>query len=133
MQEQGLQVAVQSQQLAELTATDTQAILEQTTATLQTVREVAAALGPLEQLDERVETVVTGVEAGVRLAQATLTTAEQTLATGREALAVARETLATLQRSEQVQRELLEVARQTLEETRQINRKIPGAPVFPTP
>lgn len=133
IQEQGLQIAVGSQRIAETTAQDTEAILAQTTATLQTVHEVVAALGPLEQLDESLDTLVSSVEAGVQLGRTTLQIAEQTLATGQQALAVARETLTTLQRSEDLQRQLLEVAQRTLEQTEQINAKTPGAPVFPTP
>ncbi|MCW2605929.1 MAG: hypothetical protein JWO60_622 [Frankiales bacterium] len=125
IQQQGLEVAQAAEQ-------DTTAIREQTEAALETVREVTRALGPLDQLDDKAEAVVRSVEEGVRLAQAALRVAEQTLATGRQALAVARETLTTLKESEQVQRELLDVARKTLQETREINRKIPGAPVFPT-
>ena len=132
VQKQGLQVAVDSQRIAGTTAKDTTAILDQTTATLQTVREVTAALGPLEQLNGKIESVVGGLEAGVRLARTTLTVAQQTLATGGQALVIARETLNTLKLSEQTQRDLLDVARKTLQQTREINRKIPGAPILPT-
>ena len=62
------------------------------------------------------------------------------IAAGRRARVVAelladaalRDTLATLKRSEQIQVQLLETARATLEQAREINRKIPGAPIFPT-
>jgi hypothetical protein len=133
VQEQGLEVAVASQRIAETTAEDTEAILDQTTSTLQTVREVTAAMGPLGELDGKIEGVVMSVEAGIRLARSTLTIAEQTLATGQQALVVARDTLATLKRSEQIQLDLLDVARKTLQQAEEINRKIPGAPIFPTP
>lgn len=132
IQEQGLAVAVDTQRIAQSTSEDTEAARQQTQDVLQTVREVTAALGPLDQLDDKIDTVVRGVEVGVRLAETTLRIAEQTLATGREALAVAKDTLTTLERSEQIQIQLLEVAKQTLEQTREINRKTPGAPVFPT-
>lgn len=117
LQREGLAVAQAAEQ-------DTTAIREQTEAALQTVREVTAALGGADELAE-------DVAQAVRLAQAAVRVAEQTLATGREALAVARETLTTLKQSEQVQEQLLQVARETLEQTREINRKVPGAPVFP--
>lgn len=125
IQERGLQVAVAAEKDATAAARATQQILDQTREALTLVREVTQALGPLDRLDDR-------IEESVRLARAALRVAEQTLSTGQQALAVARDTLATLKRSEQVQREQLATARATLEETREINRKIPGAPVFPT-
>ncbi|MCW2616392.1 MAG: hypothetical protein JWN08_3386 [Frankiales bacterium] len=132
VQEQGLEVAVEGERDAQTAARASEAILVQTREALALVREVTAALGPLDRLEEQVDSVVAGVEQGVRLAQSALRVAEQTLATGQQALTVARDTLASLRRSEQVQRELLATARATLEQTRQINRKIPGVPIFPT-
>ncbi len=132
MAERSLMVQQEGLQVAQAAEQDTTAIREQTEAALQTVREVTAALGPLDQLDEKTEAAVKAVEQGVRLAQAALRVAEQTLATGQQALVVARETLTTLKESKALQTDLLEVARKTLEQTREINRKIPGAPVFPT-
>ena len=124
LQRQGLEVAQAAEQ-------DTTAIRAQTDAALQTVREVSRALGGVDAVGKDVATLVRSAEQGVRLARAALAVAEQTLATGQQALAVARETLSTLQQSKAVQDQLLEVARQTLEEARRIDRKIPGAPVFP--
>ncbi len=121
IQQQGLEIAQAAQQ-------DTTAIRAQTEAALQTVREVARALGPLQGL----RTLVPNVQEAVRLATAALAVADRTLVTGQQALTVARETLVTLKESARLQRDLLEVARQTLEQAREINRKIPGAPVFPT-
>ena len=132
IQEQGLQVAVEGERDAQVAAQSSQEILDQTRQALALVREVTQALGPLDQLDVKLDSVVRNVEQGVRLARSALQVAEQTLATGQQALAVARDTLATLKRSEQVQVELLKVARATLQQTREINRKIPGAPIFPT-
>lgn len=132
IQEQGLAVAVEAEKDASSAAQATQEILDETRATLALVRDVADALGPLDQLDDKINSVVTNVEQAVRLARQTLQVAEQTLATGQQALALARDTLATLKRSEQIQLQLLETARATLEQTREINRKIPGAPIFPT-
>ncbi|MCU1693885.1 MAG: hypothetical protein JWM64_2976 [Frankiales bacterium] len=117
LQQQGLEVAQAAEQ-------DTTAIREQTEAALRTVREVTAALGPLDQLSEKVDDAL-------RLARTALQLAQQTLANGQAALAVARDTLTTLKESKAVQEQLLQVARQTLQETREINRKIPGAPVLP--
>lgn len=37
----------------------------------------------------------------------------------------------TLKRSEQIQIQQIAVARATLEQAREINRKIPGVPIFP--
>lgn len=132
IQEQGLQVAVEAQKDAESAARSSQEILDQTRQALQLVREVIQALGPLDQLGEKVDSVVRNVEAGVRLARTALQVAEQTLATGQQALAVAKDTLATLKRSEKIQLQQLAVARATLEQAREINRKIPTPPIFPT-
>ena len=116
VQESGLAVAVEAERDATVAAESTQALLEETRATLQLVREVTRSLGP--DLGEE-------LGQALRVAQQTLVVAQQTLSTGREALAVARDTLATLRRSEELQRELLRTAEE-------INRKIPGAPVFPS-
>jgi chromosome segregation ATPase len=132
IQEQGLAVAVEVERETEVAAQSSQEILDQTREALALVREVTRALGPLDQLDDKIESVVANVEQTVRIAQQTLQVAERTLATGQQALAVAQDTLATLKRSEQIQRELLDTAQATLEEVREINRKIPGAPIFPT-
>ncbi|HUR50871.1 MAG TPA: hypothetical protein VMZ11_01990 [Mycobacteriales bacterium] len=132
IQEQGLQVAVAGEKDADTAARASQQILAQTRQALQLVREVTQALGPLDRLDDKVDSVVRNVAQGVRLARTALQVAEQTLATGQQALAVAKDTLATLKRSEQLQIELLKTARATLEQTREINRKIPGVPIFPT-
>ena len=131
IQEQGLAVAVEAEQDATTAAQSTQEILQQTREALALVREVTQSLGPLDQLDDKVDAVVRDLEQTVRIAQQTLAVAEQTLATGREALAVARDPLGPLQRGERIQAELLRTAQATLEQTREINRKIPGAPVFP--
>ncbi len=40
--------------------------------------------------------------------------------------------LRTLKRSEQIQLRLLEVAEATLQRAKEVNRKIPGAPIFPS-
>ena len=132
IQEQGLAVAVEAEKDATSAAQATQEILVETRAALALVRDVAESLGPLDQLDDKIDSVVVDVEQAVRLARQTLAVAERTLATGQQALAVARDTLATLRRSEQIQLQLLDTARQTLQETREINRKTPGAPVFPS-
>lgn len=132
IQEQSLAVAVEAEKDAESGAQATQQILDQTRDALTLVREVTQALGPLDQLDDKIDSLVTDVEQATRLARSALAVAEQTLATGRQALVVARDTLATLKRSEQIQVQLLETARATLEQAREINRKIPGAPIFPT-
>jgi hypothetical protein len=132
IQEQGLQIAVAAEKDASSAARATQEILDETRATLDLVREVAQSLGPLDQLDDKISSVVRNVEQALQVARQTLRVAEQTLATGRQALAVARDALATLRRSERIQIELLETARATLQQTREINRKIPGAPIFPT-
>jgi hypothetical protein len=130
IQEQGLAVAVEAEKDATSAAQATQAILDETRATLALVRDVIESLGP--QIGQKIDSVVMDVDQAVRLARQTLAVAEQTLATGQQALAVARDTLATLKRSEQLQIQLLETARATLQETREINRKIPGAPIFPS-
>lgn len=132
IQESGLSVAVEAERDAQSAAQATQQILDQTREALALVREVTQALGPLDQLDEKVQSVVRNVEQGVRLARTALQVAEQTLATGRQALLVAKDTLRTLKRSEQIQIRLLEVAEATLQQAKEINRKIPGAPIFPT-
>lgn len=132
IQEQGLVVAVEAEKDATSAAQATQEILEETRATLQLVRDVTEALGPLDRLDGKVDSVVRDVEQALQVARQTLRVAQQTLATGRQGLAVARDTLATLERSERIQLDLLETARATLQQTREINRKIPGAPIFPT-
>jgi hypothetical protein len=133
IQQQGLLIATDAQQVARHAAEDTAAIRMQTEQALTTVRAVLAALGPLGELKGKVETVVKGVEAGVSLARTALAVAQQTLSNGQQALAVAVSTLHELQASLAVQRQLLVVARQTLEQARQINRKIPGAPIFAPP
>jgi hypothetical protein len=132
IQEQGLQVAVEGERDAKVAAQSSQEILDQTRQALALVRQVTEALGPLDQLDVKLDSVVRNVEQGVRLARTALEVAQQTLATGQQALVVAKDTLVTLKRSEQLQRELLKTAQATLEQTREINRKIPGAPIFPT-
>lgn len=133
IQEQGLQVALAGEQQTKAAAQATQQILDQTREALRLVREVTQALGPLDKLGGKLDSVVRDVAQGVRLASAALQVAEQTLTTGQQALAVAKDTLATLKRSEQIQVQLLQVARATLEQTREINRKIPGLPVLPSP
>jgi ABC-type transporter Mla subunit MlaD len=125
-------VAVEAEKDATSAAQATQEILDETRATLQLVRDVTESLGPLDQLDDKVDSVVRNVEQALQVARQTLRVAQQTLDTGQQALAVARDTLATLKRSEQIQLQLLDTARATLEQTREINRKIPGAPIFPT-
>ena len=132
VQQQGLRIAGESQDIARTGVRTTERIEQQTSEALTTLRRVIRALGPLQELRGDVETVVTAVEAGVSLARTTLDVARQTLTDGRRALAIAADTLSTLERSEQVQTDLLQVARETLEEVREINRKIPGLPVFPT-
>jgi hypothetical protein len=133
LQQQGLAIARDSQQVAHRAADDTAAIRAQTDAALQTVRQVLAALGPLEDLKGKIDTVVRSVEAGVSLARTALAVAQETLATGKAALSVALSSLAELKASRALQQELLDVARQTLEQTKQINRKIPGLPIFGPP
>lgn len=125
IQQQGLSLATGAKQ-------DTGAIRQQTQQALDTVREVLAALGPIRALKGQVQTVVRAVEAGVSLARSALAVAQQTLSTGQKALAVAVSTLHELQASFAVQQQLLVVARATLEQVKQINRKLPGVPVFPT-
>jgi hypothetical protein len=132
IQQQGLQVARAAERDSRTAARATEQILEQTEQALRLVREVTQALGPLDELGPEVDSVVRNVQQGVRLAAVALQVAEQTLSTGQRALAVAQDTLATLKRSEQIQRQLLETARATLRQTIEINRKIPGVPVFPT-
>lgn len=132
IQEQGLGVAKSSQRIAGGAARDTETIRRQTAATLSTVRQVIAALGPLRTLRGDLSTVVRSVRAGVALAQTTLEVGRQALRDGKRALGVAITTLDTLKRSEQVQRDLLAVGRQTLQQVTEINRKIPVPPVFPT-
>ncbi len=123
VQEAGLEVAVAAEKDTTVAAASTQALLEETRATLELVREVTQSLGP--DIGQNLDDVVTDVEQALRVAQQTLVVAQQTLATGREALVVAKDTLATLKRSEQIQLQLLRNAEE-------INRKIPGAPIFPT-
>jgi hypothetical protein len=108
IQEQGLVVAVEAEKDATSAAQATQEILDETRATLELVREVTKSLGPLDQLDDKINSVVMNVEQALQVARQTLRVAEQTLATGRQALAVARDTLATLKRSEQIQLQLLD-------------------------
>lgn len=132
IQQQGLEVAKAAEQDSKTAAQATQQILDQTREALRLVREVTKALGPLDQLGPKIDSVVRNVQQGVRLAAAALQVAEQTLDTGQQALAVAQDTLATLKRSEKIQEQLLQVARATLQQTIEINRKIPGVPVFPT-
>lgn len=122
VQEAGLQVAAEAERDATVAAGSTQALLVETRSTLALVREVTRSLGP--DVGGKVDLLVEDVAQAVALARQTLAVAQQTLATGRQALLVAKDTLATLKRSEQIQLELLETARE-------INRKIPGAPVFP--
>jgi hypothetical protein len=132
IQQQGLAIAADSQHVGHIAADNSTAIRAQTEQALQTVRDVLKALGPISDLKGQIETVVRGVQAGVSLARTALAVAQQTLATGQRALAVAVSTLHELTVSRQIQQQLLEVARQTLEQTKEINRKIPGLPVFPT-
>jgi hypothetical protein len=132
IQQQGLGIAKDSQHVAHLAADDTEAIRVQTEQALTTVRDVLAAVGPISELKGSLGTVVKQVEAGVSLARTALAVAQQTLATGQAALAVAVSTLDALHASLDVQRQLLDVARQTLEQAKEINRKIPGLPVFPS-
>ena len=129
IQEAGLEVAVEAEKDTTVAAQSTQALLAETRETLELVREVTRSLGP--DVGAKVDMLVQDVEQAVAIARRTLAVAQQTLATGQQALAVARDTLATLKRSEQLQVDLLETARATLEQARQINRKIPGAPIFP--
>lgn len=129
--EQSLQIQRQGLSLATGAKQDTAAIRAQTEQALTTVHEVLAALGPISRLKGQLDTVVRSVEAGVSLARSALAVAQQTLANGQAALNVAITSLHELQASLAVQRQLLVVARQTLQQAREINRKIPGAPVFP--
>lgn len=64
IQEQGLQVAVAAERDATSAAQATQATQDQTREALTLVREVTQALGPLDQLDEKVDSVVRSVEQG---------------------------------------------------------------------
>lgn len=130
VQQAGLEVAVEAERDTTVAAQSTRELLEETRAALQLVREVQRSLGP--DVGRKVDLLVDDVEQAVALARQTLVVAQRTLETGQQALAVARDTLATLRSSEQLQRELLVTAQETLEEVREINRKIPGAPVFPT-
>lgn len=98
---------------------------------LTTVKQVVAALGPLQQLQGKMNDVVSGVQAGVALARSTLALAQQTLSTGKDALQTALVTLDTLRQSRTLQQQLLDVARQTLQQVQEINKKITGAPIFP--
>jgi hypothetical protein len=123
IQEAGLQVAAEAEKDTTVAAQSTEQLLEETRATLTLVREVSQSLGP--DLGEKIEDVVRNVEQALKIAQQTLVVAQQTLATGREGLAVAKDTLATLKRSEQIQIQILRNAQE-------INRKIPGAPIFPS-
>ena len=132
IQEHGLEVAKAAEGDSRTAAQATQQILVQTQEARRLVREVAQALGPLDELGPKIDSVVRNVGQGVRLAETALRVAEQTLGTGQRALAVAQDTLATLKRSEQIQVALLKTARATLQQTIEINRKIPGLPVFPT-
>ena len=129
IQETGLEVAVEAEKDTTVAATSTRELLEETRATLQLVREVTRSLGP--DVGQKVDMLVQDVEQALAVARQTLAVAQRTLAVGQETLAVARDTLATLKRSEQLQIDLLETAKATLEQARQINRKIPGAPIFP--
>ena len=129
--QQGLTVAKDSQQIAQTTAQHTGELLQQTSAMLTTVKQVVAALGPLQQLQGKINDVVSGVQAGVALARSTLALAQQTLSTGKQALQIALITLDTLRQSRTLQQQLLDIARQTLQQTQEINKKIPGAPIFP--
>lgn len=122
-QEAGLEVAVEAEKDTTVAAQSSQALLVETRATLGLVREVTKSLGP--DLGRDVQRAARNVEQVLAVAKQTLAVAQQTLATGREALAVARDTLATLKRSEQLQIQLLRTAQE-------INRKIPGAPIFPS-
>lgn len=131
IQQQGLTIATESRQLVGKVTGHSADILHDTTATLNTVRRVVTALGPLSQIKGDLATVVHGVDTAVALARSTLALARQTLATGQAALAVAVQTLHTLRQSKDIQEQLLVVARQTLEQARQINRKIPLPAAFP--
>lgn len=132
IQQQGLSIARDTQQVAHSAAGDTDAIRQQTGQALTTVQDVLKALGPISNLKGQIDTVVKGVQAGVDLARTALAVAQQTLATGQSALAVAVSTLHELQVSRGIQQQLLDVAKQTLEQAKQINRKIPGFPIFPS-
>ena len=132
IQEQGLQVAAAAEKDANSAARSSAEILDETRRTLALIRQVTEALGPLDQLDVKLDSVVRNVEQGVQLARATLDVAQRTLDTGQQALAVAKDTLVTLKRSEQLQRRLLAVAEETLVQTRELNRKIPLPPIFQT-
>lgn len=123
IQEAGLEVAVEAEKDTTVAAQSAQALLVETRATLKLVREVTESLGP--NFGDKIDMVVRDVEQALRVAKQTLVVAQQTLATGRETLAVAKDTLATLKRSEQIQIQLLRTAEE-------INRKIPGAPIFPS-
>jgi hypothetical protein len=131
IQRRGLSVAKQSQHIARTTSKATGDLLQQTTTMVTTVRQVLTALGPLQQLRGKIDDVVAGVQAGVRLARSTLAVARQTLSTGRAGLRAALATLHTLRRSKAIQQQLLEVARETLRETRRIDQKLPTPPIFP--
>jgi hypothetical protein len=122
IQETGLEVAVEAEKDTTVAAQSTRELLEETRETLRLVREVTQSLGP--DVGKKVDMLVQDVAQAVAIAQQTLAVARRTLATGQQALAVARDTLATLKRSEQIQLELLRT-------TKEINRKIPGAPIFP--
>jgi hypothetical protein len=120
-QQRGLAVAKQSQRIAQTTSQRTGGLLHQTTLMAATIHQVLDALGPLRNL-----------KVGVRLARSTLAVARQTLSTGRAGLQAAIASLRTLRQSKNIQAQLLEVARQTLRVTREIDRKIPIPPIFPT-
>lgn len=130
--EQALQLQKQGLAIAASTSADTHDVRQRTDEALQTVRQVLQALGPLTELKGRLDGAIRAVEAGVALARTALTVAEQTLDTGRQTLGLTRLMLHELEVSRSIQQELLTVARLTLEQARQINAKIPGAPIFPT-
>ncbi len=124
-------VAKDSQQVARTTSQHTAELVQNTSATLDTIRQVVSALGPLQQIQGKINQVVDDIQAGVALARTTLDLANRTLTTGQAALQVALQTLDTLQQSRSIQQQLLDVARQTLQQTRDINQKIPGLPILP--
>jgi chromosome segregation ATPase len=132
IQQQGLTVARDTQRITQTATDNTEAIRAQTASTLDMVRQVLAALAPLQKLPEDIDSITDNIQTAVSLARTALDVGQQTLSTGRQALAIATSTLDTLRQSRDIQAQLLATARQTLEQTRQINAKLPLVPVFPT-
>lgn len=132
IQQRGLSVATDSQQVAHVTSGYTAELLQQTTTILDTIKHVLAALGPLPALQGKLSDIAFDANAAVSLARSTLDIARQTLATGQTALQIAVDTLDTLRQSRAIEQALLDVAKQTLTQTQQLNAKIPLPPIFPT-